>query len=794
MAALNYLNSLALILAGLVVVLAGSATARNCSCAANLCCNQFGYCGTSQAYCGSTCQAGPCFSSSSAGGSVSSAVTDAFFNGITAQAASTCEGKSFYTRSAFLAAAASYPSFGTTGTLDVGKREVAAFFAHVTFETGCKFNSISTYVIHFCYINEVSPSTSFCAQSTQWPCNPTKQYYGRGPLQISWNFNYGPAGQSIGFDGLNSPETVANDPVVSFKTAFWIWMNNNAHSVITSGQGFGGTIRALNVIECGSNKPSAVEKIKLYSQFCQQLGVTPVALLLVLAGSAAAQNCGCASGLCCSKFGYCGNGDAYCGAGCQAGPCTSGSSTPTPSGGGGSVSSVVTDAFFNGIIGQASAGCAGKSFYTRAAFLNAVGSFPSFGTTGGADVQKREIAAFFAHVTHETGHFCYIEEINGASHNYCQASAQWPCNPSKGYFGRGPLQISWNYNYGPAGQAIGFDGLNSPETVSRDPTIAFKTALWFWSNNVHSVITGGQGFGATIRAINSIECNGGNAQQMNDRTVLSAAWCCPRRQPYLLIIYQRRRRHRRRLLRLLSLALLLLVAAASVAAQNCGCSSDLCCSQFGYCGTGDAYCGTGCRAGPCTSTSSPTTPSGGDGSVSSVVTDDFFNGIINQADSSCAGKSFYTRSAFLNAVGSYPSFGTTGSTDEINGAANDYCDPTNTQWPCSPNKKYFGRGPLQISWNYNYGPAGQSIGFDGLNSPETVSSDATIAFKTALWFWTNNVHSIITGGQGFGATTRAINGKIECDGGNTQEMNDRVSLYTQFCQQLGVATGDNLTC
>lgn len=57
----------------------------------------------------------------------------------------------------------------------------------------------------------------------------------------------------------------------------------------------------------------------------------------------------------------------------------------------------VTPAFFDGIIGQASASCAGKRFYSRNAFLSAARQYPQFGDT------KREIAAFFAHVTHETG-------------------------------------------------------------------------------------------------------------------------------------------------------------------------------------------------------------------------------------------------------------------------------------------------------------------------------------------------------------------------------------------------------
>ncbi|XP_074281431.1 chitinase 1-like isoform X2 [Silene latifolia] len=67
------------------------------------------------------------------------------------------------------------------------------------------------------------------------------------------------------------------------------------------------------------------------------------------------------------------------------------------------VSSVVTQSFFDGIIGQAAATCAGKNFYTRDAFLNALGGYPQFGTSGANNDNLREIAAFFANVAHETG-------------------------------------------------------------------------------------------------------------------------------------------------------------------------------------------------------------------------------------------------------------------------------------------------------------------------------------------------------------------------------------------------------
>ncbi|KZV58058.1 chitinase 5-like [Dorcoceras hygrometricum] len=234
------------------------------------------------------------------------------------------------------------------------------------------------------------------------------------------------------------------------------------------------------------------------------------------------QNCGCAPDLCCSRYGYCGTGNAYCGSGCQGGPCYA-----PPTSNGVSVPDIVTDSFFNGIADQAAASCEGKGFYTRAAFLEALGSYSQFGTIGSTDDSKREIAAFFAHVTHETGHMCYIEEIDGPSKDYCdETNTQYPCAPNKGYYGRGPIQLSWNFNYGPAGNSIGFDGLNNPEIVATDRVISFKTALWFWMNNCHDLITSGQGFGATIRAINgALECNGANPSTVAARVRYYTQYC-----------------------------------------------------------------------------------------------------------------------------------------------------------------------------------------------------------------------------------------------------------------------------
>nr|XP_043627978.1 endochitinase EP3-like [Erigeron canadensis] len=242
---------------------------------------------------------------------------------------------------------------------------------------------------------------------------------------------------------------------------------------------------------------------------------------ILLPRPVASQKCGCAPDMCCSKYGYCGTDDAYCGKGCQAGPC----SLPAPINNA-YVPGIVTRAFFNRILVKSASNCPGRGFYTRDIFLKVIKDYPQFGRSGSFADSKREIAAFFAHVTHETGHFCYIEEIDGPSNDYCDKSnTQYPCNPKKGYYGRGPIQLSWNYNYGAAGESLGFDGLNNPEIVATDPVVSFKTALWYWMENVHWDFASGKGFGASIRAINGMECDGGNPATVSSRVKYYTEYC-----------------------------------------------------------------------------------------------------------------------------------------------------------------------------------------------------------------------------------------------------------------------------
>lgn len=73
-----------------------------------------------------------------------------------------------------------------------------------------------------------------------------------------------------------------------------------------------------------------------------------------------------------------------------------------------------------------------------------------------------------------------------------------------------------------------------------------------------------------------------------------------------------------------------------------------------------------------------------------------------------------------------------------------------------------------------------------------MANDNLVSFKAAMWFWMENVNPVIS--QGFGATTRRINGAIECDGKEPDKVQARVNYYNDYCKQLGVAPGDNLYC
>lgn len=149
-------------------------------------------------------------------------------------------------------------------------------------------------------------------------------------------------------------------------------------------------------------------------------------------------------------------------------------------------------------------------------------------------------------------------------------------------------------------------------------------------------------------------------------------------------------------------------------------------------------------------------------------------------------------------------------------SANSYI-ADNKIYPAVEGKKYYGRGPLQLSYNGNYGAASEVIFGDKnkmLSDPDLVSKDAVIAFETAIYFWMTpqslkpSAHQVITGSwhptaeeklkgwtPGFALVTNIINGAIECNQGeDIPAMKNRVNYYRYFLKEFGVTDTRQCSC
>ncbi|MFK7114562.1 glycoside hydrolase family 19 protein [Flavobacterium oreochromis] len=131
--------------------------------------------------------------------------------------------------------------------------------------------------------------------------------------------------------------------------------------------------------------------------------------------------------------------------------------------------------------------------------------FADFINTSNSVNNIRELGAFLANISKETtggwqtpvgggslGDYAkwglyFVYELGYNATNsagaYSQVSVEYPADPTKGYYGRGPIQLSWNYNYGQFSKFLYNDKnvlLNNPDLVQQDGVLAFKSAIWFW--------------------------------------------------------------------------------------------------------------------------------------------------------------------------------------------------------------------------------------------------------------------------------------------------------------------------
>eukprot|EP00268_Persea_americana_P057726 TRINITY_DN6931_c1_g1_i1.p1 TRINITY_DN6931_c1_g1~~TRINITY_DN6931_c1_g1_i1.p1 ORF type:complete len:309 (-),score=56.82 TRINITY_DN6931_c1_g1_i1:247-1173(-) len=190
-------------------------------------------------------------------------------------------------------------------------------------------------------------------------------------------------------------------------------------------------------------------------------------------------------------------------------------------------------------------------FWDYRSFITASAQFQphGFGTTGGKQMQMKEVAAFLGHVGSKTScgygvatggpyawGLCYNHELS-PSKSYCNEDYVYPCTPGVEYYGRGAIPVYWNYNYGVAGDALKVDLLSHPEYLEQNATLAFQAAIWRWMTPVkkkqpsaHDVFVGNwkptkndtlakrvPGFGTTMNALYGDQvCGQGDNDSMNN--------------------------------------------------------------------------------------------------------------------------------------------------------------------------------------------------------------------------------------------------------------------------------------
>lgn len=131
--------------------------------------------------------------------------------------------------------------------------------------------------------------------------------------------------------------------------------------------------------------------------------------------------------------------------------------------------------------------------------------FEGFLNESSQNYNKRELAAFLANISKETtggwqlpvgggsaGDYAkwglyFVHEVgysrSTSAGTYSQTHAEFPPDSSAGYYGRGPIQLSWNYNYGQFSKFIYNDKnvlLKYPDSLQENGVLAFKSAIWFW--------------------------------------------------------------------------------------------------------------------------------------------------------------------------------------------------------------------------------------------------------------------------------------------------------------------------
>ncbi len=204
-----------------------------------------------------------------------------------------------------------YSTFCNTGDDYNDKRELAAFFANITKETtgGWEDPGSGTAGDHgkwgLYWLRELGssgpsskPSNCYTSGSqNDYQPAPGKCYYGRGPIQISYFYNYGNFSEFLynNTSLVSNPDLLETDGELSLMSAIWFWMTpqcpkpschqvmqeiydesaTSYSSALMSKKGFLHTVNIINGdVECRGTNAKPLLRSKLYKYYMDLVGFT----------------------------------------------------------------------------------------------------------------------------------------------------------------------------------------------------------------------------------------------------------------------------------------------------------------------------------------------------------------------------------------------------------------------------------------------------------------------------------------------------------------------------------------
>ncbi|PON98624.1 Glycoside hydrolase [Trema orientale] len=154
------------------------------------CCSTDGFCGTGDQYCSVELCQSQCPDPTEDPHDVSALITAAVFDTLNPNRNDDrCPGHGFYTYESFLEAARRFPEFGTTGSYENRRRELAAFFGQTSALTGEGWPGADNggeFAWGYCFV-DLNYTGNYCIEGVHgnWPCVEGKSYRPRGPIELT---------------------------------------------------------------------------------------------------------------------------------------------------------------------------------------------------------------------------------------------------------------------------------------------------------------------------------------------------------------------------------------------------------------------------------------------------------------------------------------------------------------------------------------------------------------------------------------------------------------------------------